>query len=1337
MHKIIDILARFRVLPRLLLGFGLLIFCTVLFGVYGFYALDRSESANRGMYESHLKALSGIKDVNINLGRVARQIRQMDLAPGAAKRLDEKRQLDQAMSSLDSGLQKFREQSGGNQRLSLFSDLDVIYSEYIRYIAAVSVKISEDRNFPSVAGGQMLVSPELDLLYGKLTVKLTQISERIERDAYEATNVNQKAHEKTKRILLALLGLVLIFSIMLAWLVGASIRWPLRDLSESINEITAGHIDGAVPHTDYANEIGSIAKAVFKLQCSAQLTELQGWIKNGIGEIDRSVQNTTSMEDFGNAAAGALARHLDLAFAAIYLPGLASGALRRIGGFGCDDAIHQRVFAAGQGLVGQVANDGKPIELSTPGEEPLFVTAGPGAIKLSGLLVSPVLHKGKVIAVLELGVAGVFDDRRRNFVDALMPELATRVQIATANEAMRQLLSQTKEQSARLEEQAAVMTRQRDEIAGTEAWFRGIIESAPDGMIVVDDDGVIELCNPRAEVLFGYGNGELVGLSVDELVPAAVRGGHAANRARFAGERRIGAMGASLDLCGLRKDGSEFPIEVGLSRLPELAGRGACSCAVVRDITERKEAEIELRRARDVAEDATRAKSDFLANMSHEIRTPMNAIIGMSHLALQTELDSRQRNYIQKVDSAAKNLLGIINDILDFSKIEAGKMHFERSEFLLEDVLENLADISVIKAQDKGLELLFDVGTDVPTALVGDPLRLGQVLINLVGNAIKFTEQGEITVCIRKVAEETDGARLRVDVRDTGIGLTEEQVGKLFRAFSQADTSTSRKYGGTGLGLTICKHLVELMDGEIGVDSHAGLGSNFYFTAKFGVQSEQRNLTVQAEDIEGVRILVVDDNASAREILAGILKSLKFEADVVPGANEAIESLEIAQAQSRPYDLVLMDWMMPGIDGIEAIRRVRANKSISTTPAFVMVTAYSRDELLVRAESVKIDGVLVKPVSPSTLLDSILNALGKEIISRSRRQERNASYLEVLHRIKGAHLLLVEDNPVNREVAIEILQDAGLLVDTAHDGMEALAKVSERSYDGVLMDCQMPVLDGYEATRRIRLEPRFASLPILAMTANAMAGDREKAIASGMNDHIAKPIDVNQLFLTLDRWVRPANPLQPSAVLNPKNDIDALPQIPGLDLTNALARVGGSKKILHKLLLRFGESQAGVLDRIRAALRMDDPDTAIREAHTLKGLAGNIGATKLAECAGDLESLLAKKGNSDFSGAMAQVDTVLAGVISSIRSGLSDDEIGAGDSKVDREIDAAQLNAVLLRLEAQLVDGDGEAADTLDELRDLVQNTDLFGRVKPIMSAVADYEFELALNHLRSFKAGG
>jgi len=1337
MHKIIDILARFRVLPRLLLGFGLLIFCTVLFGVYGFYALDRSESAHRSMYESHLKALSGIKDVHVNLGFVSREIRQMALATSAAQRLDEKRQLDKAMSSLDGSLQKVRDLTGGNQRLSSFSDLDVTFSEYIRYITSVTDKVSEDRSFPSVAGGQMLVSPELNLLYGKLSVKLAQISELMERDAYEATNVNQKAHEQSKRILSALLGLTLIFSMMLAWLVGASFRWPLRDLSESINEIAAGRIDAAVPHTDYANEIGSIAKAVFKLQRSAQQTEVQGWIKNGISEIDRSVQNTTSLDDFGNAAAGALARHLDLAFAAIYLPDLASGALQRIGGFGCDDAIHQRVFAAGQGLVGQVANDGKPIELSKAAEEPLLVMAGPGAIKLGGLLVSPVLLKGKVTAVVELGVVGVLDERRRKFVDALMPELATRVQIAAANEAMRQLLSQTREQSVRLEEQAAVMTRQRDEIAGTEAWFRGIIESAPDGMIVVDDDGIIALCNPRAEVLFGYSNGELVGLSVDQLVPVAVRGGHAANRTRFAGERRIGTMGGSLDLYGLRKDGSEFPIEVGLSRLPELAGRGACSCAVVRDITGRKDAEIEVRRARDVAEDATRAKSDFLANMSHEIRTPMNAIIGMSHLALQTELDSRQRNYIQKVDSAAKNLLGIINDILDFSKIEAGKMHFEHSEFLLEEVLENLADISVIKAQDKGLELLFDVGTDVPTALVGDPLRLGQILNNLVANAIKFTEQGEITVCIRKVEEEADGVRLRIDVRDTGIGLTEGQVGKLFRAFSQADTSTSRKYGGTGLGLTICKHLVELMGGEIGVDSQVGRGSNFYFTAKIGVQSEQRDLTVQAEGIGGLRILVVDDNASAREILAGILKSLKFEADIAPGANEAIECLEIAQAESRPYDLVLMDWMMPGVDGIEAIRRIRASESISTTPSFVMVTAYSRDELLVRAESVKIDGVLVKPVSPSTLLDSVFNALGKEVISQSRRQERNASYLEVLHRIRGAHLLLVEDNPVNRELAIELLQDAGLLVDTANDGMEALAKVSEKSYDGVLMDCQMPVLDGYEATRRIRLQPRFASLPILAMTANAMAGDREKAIACGMNDHIAKPIDVNQLFLTLDRWVRPANSLQDSDVLSPRNDIDALPQIPGLDLANALARVGGGRRILHKLLLRFSESQAGVLDRIRAALKMDDRDAAIREAHTLKGLAGNIGATELAEYAIALESLLAEKGSLDFSGVMGQIDTSLAGVISSIRSGLSDDAIGAGDPRVDREIDAAQLDTVLLRLEAQLVDSDGEAADTLDELRELVQNTDLFGRVKPIMSAVAEYEFELALNHLRSFKAGG
>jgi CheY-like chemotaxis protein len=514
------------------------------------------------------------------------------------------------------------------------------------------------------------------------------------------------------------------------------------------------------------------------------------------------------------------------------------------------------------------------------------------------------------------------------------------------------------------------------------------------------------------------------------------------------------------------------------------------------------------------------------------------------------------------------------------------------------------------------------------------------------------------------------------------------------------------------------------------VDSEPGRGSNFYFSAKFGVQSEQRNLILHAEDIQGVRILVVDDNASAREILAGILKSLKFDADVVSGPIEAIRLLEGSQTDGRPYDLVLMDWMMPGVDGVEGIRMIRASNTISKTPAFVMVTAYSRDELLLRAESVKIDGVLVKPVSPSTLLDGILNALGKEVVSQSRKKERNTTHLEALKRIRGAHLLLVEDNPVNREVALEILHDAGLKVDIAHDGAEAVAKVPVGNYDGVLMDCQMPVLDGYEATRQIRLMPGFASLPILAMTANAMAGDREKVMAAGMNDHIAKPIDVNQLFLTLDRWVRPANPESLQASPKPKTLGEDFPDIPGLDLPNALSRMGGSRKLLRKILQRFCETQSGVFDRIRKALGSSDLVTATREAHTLKGLSGNIGAISLAGHAAELEAHFSGGESIDLSSVLVAAESELLDVIDRISAKFAIDS-ASNDVKDPLPVpDSDRMRSMIGKLRTQLADSDGEAADTLDALMEHVRNTVIESQVRPIAAAVADYEFELALKHL-------
>ncbi|MDO8699113.1 MAG: PAS domain S-box protein, partial [Rhodoferax sp.] len=525
-----------------------------------------------------------------------------------------------------------------------------------------------------------------------------------------------------------------------------------------------------------------------------------------------------------------------------------------------------------------------------------------------------------------------------------------------------------------------------------------IFESATLGIAFIKDWTIIR-ANHRLDELFGWAPGEMVGQSPRMWwgeVDATSDGPYA--------DIKHGEIHNSTQEM-LRKDGSRFWCRLRGSAIDANdLSRG--SVWMFDDVTAERTAAELMRQAKELAEDATRMKSDFLANMSHEIRTPMNAIIGMSHLALQTELNAKQRNYMEKVDSAARNLLGIINDILDFSKIEAGKMRFEVVEFHLEDVMENLADLSVAKAQDKGLELLFDVGAEVPTALVGDPLRLGQVLVNLVGNAIKFTDHGEITVGIHTVDFDAEAQPseicLRFDISDTGVGLSDEQRNKLFNAFSQADASTTRKYGGTGLGLTISKRLVELMDGQINVASQVGVGSTFSFTGKFGLQAKQRVRTTLDEDLTRLRILVVDDNARAREIMMAVLDAQKFDAHAVHSGGEAIATLEEAQAAGQPYGLVLMDWMMPGLDGLTTIQRIRADPKLYNIPAFVMVTAHSRDELLEQADGTRIDGLLIKPISPSSLLDSILSALGKEVVNHGRKYQRQEANQEAVQSVRGA-----------------------------------------------------------------------------------------------------------------------------------------------------------------------------------------------------------------------------------------------------------------------------------------------------------------------------------------------
>jgi two-component system sensor histidine kinase/response regulator len=664
----------------------------------------------------------------------------------------------------------------------------------------------------------------------------------------------------------------------------------------------------------------------------------------------------------------------------------------------------------------------------------------------------------------------------------------------------------------------------------TQTRLRTILDNVLDGIIMIDGSGIVISINPAVVNMFGYEAADIVGRNIKMLMPEPNRGSHDGYLARYQSTGTTRAIGVGRELEGLTKAGLTFPMELTVS---EVSFRGQrMFVGLVRDITERKRVEDMSGRAKVAAEAANRTKSDFLANMSHEIRTPLNAILGMTYLAQRANPTPRQQTYLTKIGIAGQSLLGIVNDILDFSKIEAGKLEAEHIVFSLDDVLNNVVDIVGQKAEEKGIAIVCTVPRDVPRSLIGDPLRLGQVLINLVHNAIKFSDKGEIGVRVAVQDGTLNEVRLAFSVRDHGIGMSAEQVANLFQSFNQADTSFTRKYGGTGLGLAISKQLCELMGGAISVESEVGKGSTFTFSVSFAIATkEQWGVRKSQDKLLKRSVLIVDDSEIIRKVLLGMVQANGFLGRAVSSGEEALSALVHGSQVGQPFDLVLMDWRLPGIDGIEASRRIKEHTTLRPIPAIVMISAFESEEVLRGLKQPRFDAFLVKPITETVLMRTIVSISGENIAGPDSGLQPVAG--DLLSDLTGRRVLVVEDNEINRDLASELLCDLGIRTAVAINGRHGVDEVLAQPFDLVLMDIQMPVMDGLAATRLIRADARFHDLPIIAMTAHAMRGDRERSLDSGMNDHLTKPIDPAALSAILSRWM-PAKPLDPPASGGPQ-----------------------------------------------------------------------------------------------------------------------------------------------------------------------------------------------------------
>lgn len=910
-----------------------------------------------------------------------------------------------------------------------------------------------------------------------------------------------------------------------------------------------------------------------------------------------------------------------------------------------------------------------------------------------------------------------------------------------------------------------ITERKKDEKAARDSYnlLNNIIDFLPYPTFIIDRAGVVMFWNRAMEEMTRVKAGQIIGKADYEYSLA------------FYGERRpilidlVSKDRAELEkkYPRLRRDQDNERLFGETDLIPYLqryldgcasvlrneAGEVLGAIEIVRDITEEKNTQQELIRAREAALSAARVKSEFLANMSHEIRTPMNAIIGLSHLMGKTELDGKQRDYLNKIRDSSQHLLGIINDVLDFSKIEAGKFAVEETDFNLEEVLDHVSNVVGHAAHKKGLELLFNVQEGIPVCLRGDPLRLGQILINLANNAVKFTEKGHILISVELRARGRKGSKkgpgrgeFRFSVKDTGIGITKEQKARLFQSFSQADASVTRKYGGTGLGLAISKKLAGLMGGDLGCRSSYGRGSTFFFTLPFGIRQEQEEDPYsQMPDLRGSKVLIVDDQEVSLEVLRSYMESMGFRVTTAQSGHEAIGILE--NSRKDPFRIIIMDWKMPGLDGFETISMMKSGGMVDPSSMIVMVSAYGAEDVKESAPSLGVGGYLTKPVTQSRLFDTLMNIYGNKPRAQQGKRTESAG-ADVL--LEGRRVLLVEDNMINQQVAMELMESAGLKVDAASNGKEAVEMLEKGEYECVLMDIQMPVMDGFEATRVIRGIEKYKDLPVIAMTAHAMSGDRERCIEAGMNDHTPKPIDPEKFFKTLRRWLaggsaRPRTGGSEAAPADKARQDQAafLPDtLPGINMAAALKLVAGNKRLLRNILLEFANSFRGAHEEVSAFIEQGRMDEACRLVHNVKGTSGNIGAQDLQRAAAELEKCLKQNVSGQTGEALRVFHDELAVVIETSRA-LLPAQRGpfppgpAGEAAVPPRLtreESENLRLLFGQLEDRIRQNSFDATDLFESMRDGAKGFLLLAptEMEALGKALNSFDFDGALAHLQA-----